>query len=53
MSAYEQHDLPLNAALANELKHGVQALRYESQDGAKTFTKGSGRHGSFQIPARL
>jgi len=44
LSAYEQHDLSLEAALANELAHGVQALA-EGVAGARRFSDGAGRHG--------
>ena len=44
LSAYEQHDLSLAAALANELAHGQQALR-EGVAGAQRFAGGAGRHG--------
>lgn len=44
LSAYQQHDLSLEAALANELVHGARALR-EGLEGAARFTGGAGRHG--------
>ncbi|HIA02078.1 MAG TPA: crotonase/enoyl-CoA hydratase family protein [Myxococcales bacterium] len=47
LSAYEQHDLDLDAALANELAHGMKALKSESQAGATRFALGAGRHGDF------
>ena len=47
LSAYEQHDLPLDAAIANELRHGRIALEQEALDGARRFSGGVGRHGSF------
>jgi enoyl-CoA hydratase len=47
LSAYEQHDLPLDEALANELRHGVVALEHEALDGAARFADGAGRHGAF------
>jgi len=46
LSAYEQHDLPLDAALANELRHGLVALEREALDGAARFAAGEGRHGA-------
>jgi enoyl-CoA hydratase len=46
LSAYEQHDLPLDAALANELRHGLVALEHEALDGAARFASGEGRHGA-------
>lgn len=48
MSAYEQHDLDLEAALANELRHGQAALTSEARAGAARFAQGVGRHGSFE-----
>jgi enoyl-CoA hydratase len=47
MSAYEQHDLDLESALANELRHGMEAIQSESIEGAKHFAGGAGRHGNF------
>ncbi|MEO7735444.1 MAG: crotonase/enoyl-CoA hydratase family protein [Kofleriaceae bacterium] len=44
LSAYEQHDLSLEAALANELAHGAKALA-EGVAGARRFNDGAGRHG--------
>ena len=44
MSAYAQHDLPLEAALARELELGSQALA-EGLAGAQQFARGAGRHG--------
>ncbi len=43
-SAYQQHDLPLDAALAQELALGSRALA-EAVEGAARFTAGAGRHG--------
>src|SRR4051812_5736167 len=37
LSAYEQHDLPLDAALANELRHGLRALEAGAFAGARAF----------------
>jgi enoyl-CoA hydratase len=45
LSAYEQHDLPLQQALLNELRHGMVALEQESLAGAQRFAGGAGRHG--------
>ncbi|MBV8758173.1 MAG: crotonase/enoyl-CoA hydratase family protein [Deltaproteobacteria bacterium] len=45
MSAYEQHDKDLPAALLNELEHGSRALA-EAVQGASRFAGGAGRHGS-------
>ncbi len=44
MSAYLQHDLSLEAALANELELGSRALP-EALAGAARFASGAGRHG--------
>ena len=46
-SAYEQWDLPLGDALANELERGMPALA-EAASGAARFQRGAGRHGSFE-----
>jgi enoyl-CoA hydratase len=48
MSAYESMDLPLDAALANELRIGMQSLASgEAMAGAAAFAGGKGRHGDF------
>jgi enoyl-CoA hydratase len=44
MSAYLQHDLDLEAALANELELGSKAFA-EALQGAQRFQGGAGRHG--------
>ena len=44
-SAYLQHDLPLEAALHQELVLGSRALA-EAVEGARRFAGGAGRHGS-------
>ena len=44
MSAYLQHDLPLDRALARELELGGRALA-EGLAGAQQFAGGAGRHG--------
>ena len=47
-SAHEQFDLALDAALANEFRHGLQALQSgESRQGAARFAAGRGRGGDF------
>jgi enoyl-CoA hydratase len=46
MSAYEQFDLSLEDALKNEFKHGLNALKSETQMGALKFAKGAGRAGA-------
>ncbi len=48
-SVYEQHDLPLEEAMANELRLGSAALE-EAVAGARRFRDGAGRGGSFQDP---
>jgi len=45
LSALEQHGLPLEEALQNELRHGLGALQAESLEGAGRFARGAGRHG--------
>jgi enoyl-CoA hydratase len=45
LSAYEQHGLPLDRAIANELRHGMKAIEAESLAGATRFAGGAGRHG--------
>ena len=45
MSAYEQWDLEYEAALKNELAHGMKALA-EGLAGATRFAAGAGRHGA-------
>jgi enoyl-CoA hydratase len=47
LSTYEQHDLPLEAALQNELRHGIASLEAEGIGGAARFAGGAGRGGSF------
>jgi enoyl-CoA hydratase len=47
MSAYEQFDLSLNAALANEFDHGMRSLEAGAREGAARFAGGMGRHGIF------
>jgi enoyl-CoA hydratase/carnithine racemase len=45
-SAYEQWSLPLDEALANELRRGMETiLSGETADGAARFAAGAGRHG--------
>jgi enoyl-CoA hydratase len=46
LSLLEQHALDQDAALANELAHGLRSLA-EVQDGLERFRRGEGRHGSF------
>ncbi len=48
MSAYEQWDLTLDEALNNEFERGLNVLESgETVAGARRFTSGKGRHGSF------
>jgi enoyl-CoA hydratase len=44
LSAYQQHELDLEKAIANELTHGKRAL-FEGLSGAARFAGGAGRHG--------
>ena len=47
LSAYEQWDQEVAAAMENEFRRGVAVLESgESRDGAARFAKGAGRHGS-------
>ena len=47
MSAYEQDGMSLDAALANELRHGMISLGSpELFDGLARFASGAGRHGA-------
>jgi enoyl-CoA hydratase len=47
LSAYQQWDLSLDAALVNELEHGRKALAAEARTGAARFAEGKGRGGDF------
>jgi enoyl-CoA hydratase len=48
LSTYEQAGLDLPEAMANELRHGLEALRSpEAVEGARRFAGGRGRHGAF------
>ncbi len=47
LSAYEQFGMPLDAAIANEFRRGMNALQQESVSGASRFAAGKGRGGSF------
>ncbi len=46
-SSYEQWSLELGAALVNESRLGIPALKAESQKGAARFASGKGRGGDF------
>jgi enoyl-CoA hydratase len=49
MSAYEQFDLDRDQAFLNEFRHGmISIMSNETLDGARRFTDGKGRHGSFE-----
>jgi enoyl-CoA hydratase len=53
LSALEQGDLGLDAALANELRHGLESLRSpDAVQGARRFAAGAGRHGGFERHSR-
>ncbi|MCO4747308.1 MAG: crotonase/enoyl-CoA hydratase family protein [Proteobacteria bacterium] len=45
LSAIEQAQLPLDQALRNELRHGLDALQHEVLAGAQRFRDGDGRGG--------
>jgi enoyl-CoA hydratase len=47
LSAYEQHALPFEQAIANELEHGMRSLEADALSGALKFAGGAGRHGRF------
>jgi enoyl-CoA hydratase len=48
MSALEQWDLPLQDALANEFRRGMEVIESrETVAGATRFAEGRGRHGDF------
>jgi enoyl-CoA hydratase len=48
LSAYEQWDMPLAAALLNEYERGVAVIAsQETLAGAASFVSGKGRHGDF------
>lgn len=49
LSAYEQTDLTFERALANEFRHGLEALRAGAAEGAARFASGAGRHGASDI----
>ncbi len=49
LSAYEQWDMPVEAALQNEFKHGMEIIESgETLVGAQSFAAGKGKHGSFE-----
>ncbi len=48
LSAYEQWDLTWDEAMRHELRRGKEVLASnETLEGAKRFTSGQGRHGTF------
>lgn len=47
LSTYEQYDLSLHDALANELRRGLDSLQAGAAEGAARFAAGAGRHGDF------
>ncbi len=48
LSSYEQWNLPLREALANETRLGLDVIRSgETVEGARRFASGKGRHGKF------
>ena len=48
LSAYEQWALPLEEALANEFRRGMEVIESrETLEGASRFAAGAGRHGEF------
>jgi enoyl-CoA hydratase len=47
LSALEQYGFDEEAAIANELRHGIRSLA-EVQQGLERFRAGAGRHGSFE-----
>ncbi len=48
LSAYEQFGMDIEAAIQNELDHGIESLRSpEIVEGVGRFVKGAGRHGKF------
>lgn len=51
LSAHQQWDLPLEAALRAEAEGGMAPLRAEAVAGAAQFVAGQGRSGSFDAPA--
>ena len=48
MSSYEQWSLPIDEALVNEYRHGIEVINSgETREGATRFAQGAGRHGAF------
>ena len=47
LSSYEQWSLPLEDALRNETRHGLEVIQSgEPRTGARRFVEGHGRHGN-------
>jgi enoyl-CoA hydratase len=48
LSSYRQWSLPLDDALLQETRLGLEVIRSgETVEGARRFAAGAGRHGSF------
>jgi enoyl-CoA hydratase len=47
LATYEGLDLPIAAAMANEVRHGLASLAAGAAEGARRFAEGAGRHGNF------
>jgi enoyl-CoA hydratase len=48
-STYEQWELPFEQAIQNEFRLGMSTIQSgETVEGAGRFSKGVGRHGSFE-----
>jgi enoyl-CoA hydratase len=53
LSAYEQTGQAADAAMRNELRHGLEVIDSgETRRGAERFSAGAGRHGAFEKPAK-
>lgn len=50
LSVYNQWDLNLETAMAQEFEQGLKALAAEGYSGATHFAAGAGRHGAFGSP---
>jgi enoyl-CoA hydratase len=53
LSAYEGVELPFDAAMANEFKHGLESLRSDAAAGAARFAGGEGRHGDASMTSGI
>ena len=47
LSAYEQFGMTIDEAMENEFERGEESLAAGALDGAREFSDGAGRHGSF------